>query len=154
MIHGVDITDMLKDGSVVLGGIDIFPCQVNIPLCFRITVLHKEDPGIGIEEGRIIRLRLDGLIAHLFSTLEIAAVLTEVVGVVVESPRIVILPLQATVVSSIGLPAQTFLHKDVSHNRIEVGDNIGITLIIDLCDPLSESFQSGVLFILLIIGQS
>ena len=38
---------------------------VHVDLSLMVAFLHEEDPGVGIEIRTILRLSLDGLVAHL-----------------------------------------------------------------------------------------
>ena len=89
-------------------------------LCFLITFLLKEDPCVGIEEGTVGRLCLDGLVAHLLRLRKIPVLHTEVIGIVVQCRRIVRFPLQTAVVSLESLIVESFLVEDVAHDGVEV----------------------------------
>ena len=94
--------------------------MVDIDASFAIALLHKQYPGIGIEVGGIFRLGLDGLVTHLFGFLELDTLLAQIIGIVVQTTDIIVLPLQTGVISGIGFLCQSFLMEDITHDGIEV----------------------------------
>ena len=134
-------------GIVLQGLVDIY-------LRLFVAFLHEENPGVGIQESTVGGLCLDGAVAHLLRLLESFAPLTQVVGVVVQYLDVIVLPLQTAVVGRESLIVKTLIMQDLSHDGVEVRNEIGIAFLIDLRHPSAEGIESLVTLILLEMCQT
>ena len=148
----MDITGMfqyhLTHSGIFLNGL------VNINLRFLIAFLHKQNPGIGIQERTVVRLCLDGTITHLLGFLQVFSFLTEIIGIIVEASDIVWLPLQATVVCGEGLLVEPLFVEHVAHDGIEVGHEVAVAVAGNLTHSPAEGIYRLVDFVFLRVGQS
>lgn len=62
---------MFQNRTVICGGIAVFECLVYISLGISIAFFHKENPSIGIQISTVVRLRLDGFVAHRLSLMQV-----------------------------------------------------------------------------------
>ena len=114
----IDITGMFQQYcrrvGVVLQGL------INIDTSFTIPFLHKEYPCIGIEISGILRFCLDGTEGHLLCLVQLYPFHTQVVGIVVQAPNIVFLPLETRVIGCESLTVHSLLMHDITHDSIEI----------------------------------
>ena len=80
--------------------------------------------------------------------------LAQVVGVVVQAHDVVVLPLEAGVVSLESLSCQALLVEQVAHDCIEVAHDGGVAVLVNDADALLECLQGLVAVVLLIVGHS
>ena len=145
---------MFNNRTVICGGIAVFECLVYIGLGISIAFFHKENPSIGIQISTVVRLCLDGLVAHRLSLMQVNALLAQIVGIVVQRHHVVIFPLQTGIVSRKGFLLFTFLMKDISGYGIEVRNQVGRRLCIHLRQSETELTERLVFLIFLIIRHS
>ena len=127
---------------------------VYVYLCLGITLLLIQDPGVGVEIGRVVGFGLYRAVAHLLCLGEVEVLLAQIVGIVVEARYVVALPLQTTVVGGERLLLLTLGVEDVAHESVEVGHKLGVALLRYLADTTAEGIEGSVALILLVVGQA
>ena len=100
--------------GVVLDG------HVDIRLRVFIFFLLEQYPCIGVKVCAVVGFGLHRAIAHLLGLVEILARFRQIVGIVVQTAEVVVLPLQTTVISGIGFLLLPLAVKDVAHDGIKV----------------------------------
>ena len=88
---------------------------------FGMASLAEENPGIGVEVVGVLGIQVDTLPAHFFCLVQLNAVETEIVGIIVQAASVVGLPLQARVIGGVGLTVQSLLVVQLGHHLIEIG---------------------------------
>ena len=129
-IAEVDITSVFEHHTTLDRVAVVGKRLVDIDARLGITVLTVEYPGVGVEESGVLGFGLDGLLAHLRSLVESRVLLAEIVGIVVETLYVVVLPLQTVVEGLKGFLLLVLVVQDITHHRVEVTDDVLVALVV------------------------
>lgn len=140
--------------TVILGRIPVLESRIDIGLGIYITLFHKQNPGVGIKIGTIVRFQLDGLVAHRLSLVQILAFLAQIVGVVVERHYVVGFPLQTGIIGCKGCILLILLMQDVAHHGIEIRNQVVGREFIHLSYTQPELIERRIFVLILIVSHT
>ena len=133
---------MVGDGGVVLIGIEVLHSHVYIYPRFLISSLEIEYPGVCVEVCRVVRLGLDGLQTHAGSAVEVASILRQVVGIVVQHGVLCAVDAQAVIVCLVlvGVAADTV--EGVAEEAVNLHGELLVLVLIDIIRRLLEDIDA------------
>ena len=113
-----------------------------------------ENPCVSVEESGIVRLCLNGLVAHLLCSLQVAVLGTEEVSIIIKALYLVGIIDQATVIRHESLLLTVHGMKDVAHKHIYFRRHVGRSIIIYAHRTIAESLQSALVILIKVSGKS
>ena len=127
---------------------------VNVDFCFYIFTFLKKYPSISIQIRTIGGFGLYGTVTHFFRFIQVLTLYRQVIGIIIQGSYIVFLINQSGIVCGICLHIHLLYMIKISHNGIEIRNDILITFICYLVHSFFKNLQCLVCFLFLMIGQS
>ena len=125
--------------------------MVDVDLRLGIAFFEEEQPSVGVEIGAVVGLIFNYAVAHCLSLVEVFTLFAQVIGIVVEAPNIIGLPLQTTVVSGESLVYAPLLVENLAHQLVKIRHDILVAVGVYLRYAPSEGVE-GLVFLVFLIA--